>query len=104
MAMRSGDPEEPWYTSIWILLVIFVVAALLIVWSAYYRPPVPNTQAANPDRVVVAPNQPSTPGPPEPSGGQASPPPAQPAPSQSSQGSQPRPSTTPPPSPRPANP
>ncbi len=101
MAMRYRDPEEPWYASIWVLLVIFVVAAFLILWFALYRTPQPNTQATNPDNVVVVPNPsqppppqttPGPPGPPGPAGqpGPQGPPGAAgtPTPNQGSQGNQ----------------
>ena len=64
MAIHYHDPDAPWYASLWVLLVVFVVAALLIVWYAFSRQEALVTQAQQPDQTLVVP----VPGPQGPAG------------------------------------
>ena len=68
MGLGYSDEETPWYASIWVLLVIFIIAALLIVWFAFYHTPTYMT-AQRPNQVVVVPGPAGPPGQPGPQGG-----------------------------------
>ena len=50
------DANAPWYTSLWVLLVMILGLALLVAWMTARRPP-----AGGPQLVVVAPG--AVPGP-----------------------------------------
>jgi len=57
MGLSYREPEEAWYASVWALLVVLVIVALLIVWVVFSSVPGPVTTTARPRQVVVVPGR-----------------------------------------------
>ncbi len=61
MKLKRRNPDEPWYTSIWTLLVVFMLLLVVLLWflflRAAYQPVSPGPAPSGPGGVQQFPSR-----------------------------------------------